>query len=288
MGERYYLMAKRRYGIDEAKINRFYKEGRGQGVGIEYKPWLTIQDVSSRGLSSRIHGRTTGREHHLLSKLEADAFFIYDWDDSVIDIREQFPLNRDLTRKIANEMGVKHPYDNKGKVDIVMTTDFIVDIRNKDGEKQIARSVKQEEDLNNARTLEKQEIERRYWLEPSNDWGIITGSELPSIRIKNLRWLHEMISFAHLEVPYTGYWEEKCYIFLNLLSGISNITIREFIQILEDKHGFPSGGGLNVLRHLASNKVIEIDLDSSFSTKKPVLDTLIINQMRTEEFVRSA
>jgi len=281
-------MAKRQYGFDEAKIQRFDKEKRGQGAGNEYKPWLTIQDVASKGLSSRIHGRTTGREHHLLSKLEAGAFFLYDWEDSVTDIREQYPLDREETRAIAEEMGIKHPYDSRGAVDIVMTTDFLVDISSDDGEKMIARSVKPAEDLNNARTIEKQEIERRYWQGKDIDWGIITEHELPEKRIKKLRWLHEMLSLEHLEVPYSGYWEEKCQLFLNLLVETSNISAHEMIRMLENKYGFPSGVGLNVLRFLASNKVIGIDLDSNLSIKTIMLDAQTINQIRVENFVRSA
>ena len=82
-------MAKRRYGLDEDKIARFAKEGRGQGHGADYRPWLTIQDVSSRGLSSRIKSEKTGRDHHLLSDVETDTFLMLDWSDVVTDIREQ-------------------------------------------------------------------------------------------------------------------------------------------------------------------------------------------------------
>jgi hypothetical protein len=35
-------MAYRRNSVDEAKIARLCKEGRGQGHGSEYLPWLTI------------------------------------------------------------------------------------------------------------------------------------------------------------------------------------------------------------------------------------------------------
>lgn len=35
-------MAYRRNSIDENKIARFYKEGRGLGRGADYQPWLTI------------------------------------------------------------------------------------------------------------------------------------------------------------------------------------------------------------------------------------------------------
>lgn len=90
-------MAKRRYCIDEDKLARFLKEGRGQGHGKDYRPWLTVQDVSSLGRSSRIHSCKTDREHHLLSDLETALFLLLDWSGVVTDIREQFPLDRDAT-----------------------------------------------------------------------------------------------------------------------------------------------------------------------------------------------
>jgi len=62
-------MAKRRFGFDEEKITRFLKEGRGEGHGRDYQPWLTIQDVSS-------HCRKTQREHYLLSNNETAVFLI--------------------------------------------------------------------------------------------------------------------------------------------------------------------------------------------------------------------
>ncbi len=126
-------MAKRRYSFDEEKISRFLKEGRGQGHGAQYSPWLTVQDVSSLGRATRIHGRKTEREHHLLSDIETSVFLLLDWSDAVIDIREQYPLDREETRRIAAEMGVRHPFDTLGKCDIVMTTDFLVDVQTSNG-----------------------------------------------------------------------------------------------------------------------------------------------------------
>jgi hypothetical protein len=63
--------------MDEDKIARFIKEGRGQGEGADYKPFLTIHDVPSNGLSSRVPGRKTGRLHHTLSKIERALILIY-------------------------------------------------------------------------------------------------------------------------------------------------------------------------------------------------------------------
>ena len=134
-------MARRRYSFDETKLKRFAKEGRGTGHGSDYRPWLQVQDVPSHGRSTRIHSYKTGRQHHLLSDLETGLFLILDWADHVVDIREQFPLDRDVTRMLAAKMGVVHPRDVQTKSDIVMTTDLLVDVRLDGGVSLIALSV---------------------------------------------------------------------------------------------------------------------------------------------------
>jgi len=262
-------MAKRRYSIDEDKIARFVKEGRGLGSGAEYRPWLTVQDVSSRGRSSRIHSCKTGRVHHLLSDMETAVFLLLDWSNVVTDIREQFPLDRVVTRRIATEMGVPHPTDTQSHTDIVMTTDFLVDVQMENGTRQVARSVKPSDELGNDRTLEKQEIERRYWNTNGIDWGLITEQELPSQRVKNLRWLHEMQSLEQMVAPYPGYWEDRCARFLACLPQAVDITIKRFIHRLEDAQGLVTGEGLTVLRHFMAIKRITIDLDAKFDLNAP-------------------
>lgn len=56
-------MAKRSPNTTENKL----KKGIGQGHGKDYKPWLTVRDVPSQGLSTRVRGWKTGRVHHFLS-----------------------------------------------------------------------------------------------------------------------------------------------------------------------------------------------------------------------------
>ncbi|MDF2701014.1 MAG: TnsA endonuclease [Haloplasmataceae bacterium] len=59
-----------------SKIEKWIKEGRGSGVGVEYKPWSRIQDVSSLGRSTRLNGIKTNRQHEFLSDLERNYFYI--------------------------------------------------------------------------------------------------------------------------------------------------------------------------------------------------------------------
>lgn len=260
-------MAKRRYGFDEEKLARFLKERRGQGSGRDYRPWLTIQDVSSLGRSSRIHSRKTGREHHLLSDIETDLFLLLDWSDLVTDIREQFPLDRDETRAIAADMGVRHPADAQSRTDIVMTTDFVVSVRVGGMATLAARSVKPAGELDTTRTLEKQEIERRYWHSRGVDWGLVTELDLPAQRVKSLRWLYEMQSLEHMTVTSPDYWNDRCSRFLACLPQATGMSVKQFARLLENTQGFAIGEALTVIRHLGANKRIAIDLDVKFDLK---------------------
>ena len=82
-------MGKRRPAWDYQHYIRYLKEGRGQGSGSDYKPWIYIHDFPSCGVSARIPGRITGRIHHLLSRYEEYYFYILEADPDVLDIREQ-------------------------------------------------------------------------------------------------------------------------------------------------------------------------------------------------------
>ncbi|MDE9412858.1 hypothetical protein [Acinetobacter johnsonii] len=58
-------MAKSLNGLTEIHIAKRIKEGRGQGSGANYKPWLRIHEVPSQGLSHRIYSFKTKRTHQL-------------------------------------------------------------------------------------------------------------------------------------------------------------------------------------------------------------------------------
>ncbi len=181
-------MAKRKRQSTILSIEKRIKEGRGQGYGKEYIPWLLIQDVSSIGRAPRILGWKTNRIHHLLSDLERSYFYILEWSDVVTDIREQFPLlPLEETMSIANELGIKHPIDPKTKEPIVMTTDFLINT----GDKLIARTLKMSDDLESRRVIEKFEIERVYWQKRHVDWGIVTEAQIPNKLVKNIDYIHQ-------------------------------------------------------------------------------------------------
>ena len=179
-------MAKRTNRWTEDKIVRYYVEGRGNGELSNYKPWLTIQDVPSTGRVHRLKGWKTNRIHHLLSDLERDYFYLLDWTEDVIDIREQYPLDREKTVQIAEKKQINHPVDSTTRTPIVCTTDFLVTIRKGKEILHIARTIKPHEKLNDKRVIEKFEIERQYWADSNVDWGIVTELDLPKETCKNI------------------------------------------------------------------------------------------------------
>lgn len=261
-------MAKRRYGFDEAKYDRMIKEGRGKGSGASYLPWIEIHDISSHGLSVRGKGRKTSRTHHLLSGLERSVFLELDWADQVIDIREQFPLDRGETREIAQEMGVRHPQDHG--VDIVMTTDFLVDVNDASGSRSVAISVKPSSDLDNDRTLTKLEIERRYWHGRGITWSLVTEKQVSEARTFQFQWMHEWYWLDHLDVPHEGFWEERSETLLQNLAAANGGRLCDFIEHLEAIEGFAAGEALSAIRHLAARKRIVLSLDTRIDLRGPL------------------
>jgi hypothetical protein len=118
-------MGRRRYAFDEAKVQRYIAQGRGDGTGGKYVPWLKITDVPSLGRSHRLFSPKTQRIHHLLSDGEWKTFLKKEADPNVLDILEGFPLDRFRTYRVAVDLGLRHPITLSG-TPYVLTVDFLV------------------------------------------------------------------------------------------------------------------------------------------------------------------
>jgi hypothetical protein len=180
-------MASRKLGNSDAKNNKWIKEGRGSGQNSEYKPWITVRDLPSDGRVHRVFGHKSQRTHHLLSDLELAVFLLLEWHQDVIQIREQFPLKIATTSQIAREAGIVHP--SQSGVKQYMSSDFLVNSHDKQQPKFVLQA-KYAEALDDARTIEKLELERRYWKLKEVPWYLITEQDIPQTVIKNIKWLY--------------------------------------------------------------------------------------------------
>lgn len=261
-------MAKSRPIIDRNTIDRFLKEGRGQGRLQDYKPWLTVRDVASLGKSTRDKGWKTGRTHHLLSILELLYYLILEWSLMVTDIREQYPLLPiDDTLAIAENLGIKHPVHPKTKEPIVMTTDFYISLRNESGNFERARTIKYAVDLSDRRTLEKFEIERRYWEVRGIDWGIVTEHEIPTELAKNVDFLHDSWHLPKYmpEKDITSIAELLTHLLVERHEPLNELT-----AISDTQLGLKGGSSLKVAYYLLATRQWHIDMNIPIDPDQPL------------------
>lgn len=258
-------LTKRQTGWTEAKISRYIKEGRGQGELAFYKPWLTIQDVPSRGRVHRFIGWKTTREHHLFSDLEFNYHCFCDWAENVIDIREQYPLDRELTLKIAEDLGIKHPIDSKTSTPIVMTTDCFLTMREGSSIIYKARTMKFEKDLNDERVIEKFEIEKCYWEQQGIDWAIVTEKELPTTFISNLKFLRD---------AYFVNDDENLALLMEEWSGFTGAVLAN-LQAFDMKYNFEVGTGISLYKHALAKKLLKIDMNEKINLNEDVSNVLL-------------
>ncbi|MEK4626762.1 TnsA endonuclease N-terminal domain-containing protein [Solibacillus sp. FSL R7-0682] len=257
-----------------SKVEKWIKEGRGSGIGADYKPWLNIQDVSSLGRSTRLRGIKTNRQHEFLSDLERNYFFVTEYSDYVVDIREQFPLLQlEETIVIADELGIKHPTDPQTNEPIVMTTDFLLTIDKGDGLVEVARTIKMKDDLLNERVLEKFEIERVYWERRQIDWGIVTELEIPKEMARNISYIHDYYDIQSYDAFQNINQQHIEDLVMALLHRILNesLSIREITNVFDKETHMPVGSGMTLFYHLLAKKIIRIDMSEVFNVEQPIV-----------------
>jgi hypothetical protein len=266
--------------LTEDVIAMRYAEGRGTGVGAEYKPWITEADLpakkahKTRGFCSLTNRRTIN-----LSDVETHVRYYYETAPGVTDIREQFPLDREITRRIARELGIQHPRDPKSKTDIVMTTDLLVDYLPLEGPPQLLpRSVKEEKSFGNFNDAEHGEIERRYWGLKGHQWKLVTNAPpyMPTPLKENLERFRQW-RFPPEHEANEGSFAALCD---RLLTELSNYEGDEKLGVfgkrIGQKFSLKPGEAINTLFHLIYTKQLAADIIHT-----PLLD-ISIQEVRLE------
>lgn len=254
-------MGRRNTGWNPEVVKRFNKEGRGKGDGVNYKPWLTTHDVASKGCCVRAFGRTVPRIYHLLSHLEMNFFYQLDHTPGVTDIKEQYPLDLNLTQMLAFNADIKHPQINGYPA--VMTTDFYYC---ENGEWKAA-AVKPSSELVRERVSEKLKIERLYWEKHGIQWRIVTEENLNRTLTMNLIWLYTGENFEVL-VPSEKLRECLQKAFLELYSDMS-VPFTAIVEVIEKECELRMGTVLQLFKKLIISNQIQIDLTKTINTFEP-------------------
>ncbi|MCR8921963.1 MAG: TnsA endonuclease N-terminal domain-containing protein [Cellvibrionaceae bacterium] len=251
-------MGRKNYWNSEAKNRRWIKSGRGQGAGSDYKPWLTVRDVASKGRSHRVFGHLTQRTHHLLSDLELATFLLLQWRPTTIDIREQFPLDREVTLQLSKDLGIEHP--NHHGLDQYMSSDFVVDAREKVNSRFVIQ-VKATESLNDSRTIEKLEIERRYWSEKQIPWFLVTENQMPSTVFENINLLYNHID----DETELGELMIQFELFRKHLPRSESLRVKDLCIKLDLAYDYEPGESLYQIKRLLAQRYFHFDITKPFT-----------------------
>ncbi|KGX85877.1 heteromeric transposase endonuclease subunit TnsA [Pontibacillus litoralis] len=256
------------------KLKKYLKEGRGQGVGKNYTPWNFTYNYSSKGRVSRVYGMKTGRIHHLHSDNQYRAFLLFEFNSTVIDIRESFPL-LDVDEVIDDKEDLRFDKfsDKETKEPYVLTTNFLLTIKDANGEeKDIARTIKNTTELKRKITFEKLEIERRYWQQKGVDWKVMTEKQLPRQLSKNIEWVRETM----LEGNENGIdKDELSLVLLRFLLENEELPIGEVLKHFDKRERLHKGMGLFLFRYLIAKKELVIDMTKKVDLSSIVRDLLL-------------
>lgn len=169
-------------------------EHRGEGHGADYKPWVKVREVNLLKTGSNAIDWKTGRATELLSQTEYGLFMMLRWDNTVQEIREQFPLGDIEIENLVNEENRKRgllkqpllPVPNLD--DDCMYTTFLVDFIN-DSRKAIA-VVSDKSHLTDIQ-LNRCWIQKRYWESKNIPFSLLDYKNVNKTEVRNIRLVTE-------------------------------------------------------------------------------------------------
>lgn len=268
------------YYASSSKIQKYIKQGRGQGFQENYHPWTTTYDFSSTGRATRLKGVWIPRVFHLQSDIQYRAFLLFEFHlqlqfnsetantVGLIDIRETYPLLDIMETIGVEDLRLDKYRDKEADEPFVITTNFLLTLRDFDGkERYIARTVKNSSELKRKITWEKLEIERRYWSAKGIEWKLITEKQLPRQLAKNLEWVREtLLEGDEVELDK----EEMSARLLRKLFNNNHLPVRKVLRVFDKNVGLPKGTGLFLFRYLIAKKEFRVNMNQTIDLSETV------------------
>lgn len=245
----------------DSTLKRFIQEGRGVGEGKDYRPWLQVQDVKSRGRSTRIYSHKTQRVMHLLSDLQLHFYYLLEFDGTVIDVREHYPLldlhelNLPFDAKLQKKL-----FSAKTNVPHIFTTTFYVTKLNAKGEPYYeARVIKSSSELDKPATIDRLQIIYSYFNKKEIDFGIVTEKDINKQMALNIGWF--MTAFDLSDFPEIDTIQHYLKVDLYKLFQMPGMTFNRAFTRLEKTYQLIEGSGLTLFKHLLATKQLSMNLN---------------------------
>ena len=171
-------------------------EGRGRITDTQYAAWRQAREAKSIGTSSMIYDPIVGRTVHTMSEAETKVYWTLRYKPQVIEIFEQFPMEKSETDAICRSLGI--PIYNH-----ILSTDFLVQMTD---DRYCAVSVKENrsefdpKNPNYAKLVRRQAVEKIYWDKNYNiPFRILFGDEVSAVYANNVEnimkfWDHRFVT----------------------------------------------------------------------------------------------
>lgn len=265
MAKRYY------YQLTLKRLAQRLKVGRGRGTGPDYRPFVTVFDLSSIGNSHRVWSWLCQRIVHLFSDNENILFKLIQANPLVVDIREQFPLlpYQEIQRiaKIFDEkyfQRLKKRVLNNGEI-YVPTSDFRVTAKSPGGLYDFIITVKPSTKLT-AHQLLKFTIEREFWRRRNLQFFIVTDQDLQKNHTlyRNIRFLKRFRNLERNQKIRPENINEKQKIeAVNYLTEAvvgQTVYLSPIVRETDEKFNFWPGTSVVLANHLVATNMWQVDL----------------------------
>jgi len=162
-------------------------------------------------------------------------------------------LRLEDTKALADEAGIDHP-SIQGVLQI-MSSDFLVNASDSFRPKFVLQA-KYAEALQNPRTIEKLELERRYWLQKDVRWMLVTEQDIPKVVFQNINWLYP----AKRDELDNDTMHERVAIYAHHFQQAPEKTIIEVAKRLDVAYSLPEGQSLLEIRQLLARRCFLFDI----------------------------
>lgn len=249
---------------DEKEIARRVRLCMGAGERESYKSWLEFRDFSSKGTTSRTYFPELGRVVLSFSNLELAAALFAVRRRNFYDLKDQFPLSRDLTRAIARSLGIRHPRYRGTRIESVMTVDLLL-TQTAGGEtwhevydckwSTYAQKARHEE----IRSIVKAYCEKEGW-----KYFLITEETFPKNMMNNLEWIRMAMPGLGEQEPFVGafdIWPTRMYMALqDEVRKQPDTRVHEFCTAFEKANGLLPAFGLRLMKQLMNYRLVDFPL----------------------------
>lgn len=142
-----------------------------------------------------------------------------------------------------------------------MSSDFLVDTSDR-SEPKFVLQAKYVDSLNDSRTVEKLELERRYWQQKEVPWYLVTEREIDAIAKENIDWLY--VLKGELEVKDMVEVRVNIATFDAVLAENPKLNIISLCKTIDQAYHLEPGESLYDFRMLCAARAITFDLRKPF------------------------